>query len=191
MLPLIIAPPAIQAPDQTMPSWWDTWKQKTTFSSPFVQESESAAFGKLTKEGTILLARGGRLRVEYKKGIQIISNGQQIIQYDPSTRTAQKYELEEISQEWPLLRLLTDPSAIGQVFQINPQSDGKIKLTPKKAGLPELLLEGKGTFLHSITWKDGTGAKQVMTLTDPNTPPNPGSAPFSFKLPSKAKWISM
>jgi len=191
MLPMMITPPAIAAPNQTMPSWWNTWKQNVSFSSPFVQESESAAFGKLTKEGRILLARGGRLRVEYEKGLLLLSDGRQIVQYDPSTRTAQKYELENISEEWPLLRLLTDPNALGRVFHIDLQSDGKIKLTPKKAELPELLLEGRGAFLYSVAWKDGTGAKQVMTLTAPKTPPDPGSKPFTFKLPPKAKWISM
>ncbi|MDR2697445.1 MAG: outer membrane lipoprotein carrier protein LolA [Holophagales bacterium] len=190
MLPVLIAPPALSAPGQTMPPWWNFWTQKASFSSPFVQESESAAFGKLTKEGTILLAKGGRLRVEYEKGILLLSDGQQIVQYDPSTRTAQKFDLKNVSEEWPLLRLLTDPSALSQVFHINLQSDGKISLSPKKAGPPELLLEGSGAFLRSITWKDGTGAKQIMTLTAPKTPPDPGSKPFSFKLPANAKWIA-
>jgi len=192
LLLIFVAPPALLAPEPAMPSWWNSWTRQGTFSSPFVQEGESAAFGKLTKNGTILTARGGRLRVEYEKGILLMSDGRQLWQYDPSTRTAQSHDLGDVSIEWPLLQLLTDPSALSQVFHVYPQSDGKIKLTPKKSGrsdLPEILLEGKGGFLHRAAWKDGTGAMQVLTLTNPKTPPDPGNKPFSFELPKGAKWM--
>ena len=194
MLLLLFAPPALLAPEPAMPPWWNQWARMAAFSSSFVQEGESAAFGKLTESGTILMASGGRLRVEYKKGILLVSDGQQLWQYDPSTRTAQNHNLESVSEEWPMLRLLTDPAALNQVFHVNPQSDGKVKLIPKKAGradMPEVILEGKGGFLHRATWKDGTGATQVLTLTDTKTRSDPGKKPFTFNLPPGARAIQL
>ena len=201
MLLFFVAPPALLAvepPEPVMPSWWNNWTRQGAFSSPFIQEGESAAFGKLTKNGIILTARGGRLRVEYEKGILLMSDGRHLWQYDPSTRTAQSHDLEDVSVEWPLLRLLTDPAALNQVFHVSPLSDGKIKLAPKKSDrsdrsvrfdLPEILLEGKGGFLYRAAWKDGTGAMQTLTLTSPKIPRDPGNKPFSFELPKGAKWL--
>jgi len=198
---LLMAQPALPIPETTTqtapvapttPPWWEHWKKADSLKSAFAQEGESAAFGKLTKTGSILMARGGRLRVEYEKGVILVSDGRRLVQYDPSTRTAQRFDVESVTEEWPLLRLLTDPTALTQVFNVTPQSDGKILLTPKKQGrteLPEILLEGKGAFLHSAEWKDGTGAKQVMTLTNPKTQGDPGNKPFEFNSPKGVKWI--
>jgi outer membrane lipoprotein-sorting protein len=189
MLLFLATIPTLLIQAQPTPPWWEHWKQAPYFSSAFTQEGESAAFGKLVKKGSIVTAKGGRLRVEYEKGIILLCDGSQLTQYDPSTRTAQVYDLKDISQEWPLLRLLTGPAALDQVFDVSVQNDGAIKLTPKKAGLPEVLLEGKGTFLHKATWEDGTGAKQVLTLTAPKTVSDPGRAPFTLKAPVGTKWI--
>ena len=180
--------PAILAV-QPMPPWWDKWLQIPSFSSSFVQEGESAAFGKLARRGIIQSAKGGRLRVEYENGLLLLCDGSQLIQYDPSTRTAQRHYLEDVSEEWPLLRLLTDPASLRHVFHVSPQSGGAVKLTPKTVGLPEVILEGGGNFLHKAAWTDGTGAKQELVLTSPKTQHDPGSAPFTFKLPTGAKWL--
>jgi outer membrane lipoprotein-sorting protein len=191
----LVAGQDIQVRESAMPPWWSQWTQGASFKSTFTQEGESAAFGKLTKNGTILTARGGRLRVEYEKGILLVSNGHQLMQYDPSTRTAQKFDLENVSEEWPLLRLLVDPAAINQVFHLISQGDGKILLSPKKIGgnkqssLPEVLLDGKGKFLQRIEWKDGTGAKQVLVFTDPKNQRDPGDSSFIFKVPVGTRWI--
>ena len=175
--------------DPSLPSWWNQWRQSSFFSSPFIQEGESAAFGKLIRKGSILTARGGRLRVEYEKGILLLCNGKQLIQYDQSTRTAQMHDLNSISAEWPLLRILTDPGALAQVFNVNALDSGAIKLSHKKNELPEILLEGKGSFLHKVSWVDGTGARQTLTLTAPRIPKDPGNSPFTFLPPSDTKWI--
>ncbi|MCL1908558.1 MAG: outer membrane lipoprotein carrier protein LolA [Holophagaceae bacterium] len=175
--------------DPSLPSWWNQWRQSSFFSSPFIQEGESAAFGKLIRKGSILTARGGRLRVEYEKGILLLCNGKQLIQYDQSTRTAQMHDLNSISAEWPLLRILTDPGALAQVFNVNALDSGAIKLSSKKNELPEILLEGKGSFLHKVSWVDGTGARQTLTLTAPRIPKDPGNSPFTFLPPSDTKWI--
>jgi len=188
----LLASPSLMVIEPSTPTWWEYWKQSVSFKSAFIQEGESAAFGKLTRTGNIITAKGGRLRVEYEKGVLLVSNGKQLVQYDPSTRTAQRFDVESVTEEWPMMRLLTDPNALNQVFNVIPQSDGKIKLTPKKQGrteLPEILLEGKGAFLHQAEWKDGTGAKQVLTLTNPKKQPDPGNKPFDFKTPSGVKWI--
>ena len=173
----------------SMPSWWNQWKQVSSFSSPFTQEGESAAFGKLTSKGNLLIAKGGRLRVEYEKGMLLLCNGKQLTQYDPSTRTAQMHDLEDISTEWPLLHILIDPATITQVFHVNVQDGGMIRLSPKKPNLPEITMEGKGSFLHKASWIDGTGAKQVLTLTAPKAPKDPGNGPFVFIPPTGTKWI--
>jgi outer membrane lipoprotein-sorting protein len=186
---LLAAQAALLAQAPSMPQWWEHWKQAPYFSSPFTQEGDSAAFGKLVKKGSIITAKGGRLRIEYEKGIVLLCDGSQLTQYDPSTRTAQTYDLETISQEWPLVRLLTGPAAPNQVFSVSAQQGGAIKLTPKKPGLPEVLLEGKGNFLQRATWTDGTGAKQVLTLTSPKPSPASGKAAFTFTAPTGTKWI--
>jgi outer membrane lipoprotein-sorting protein len=187
--PMMTITAAIEQPTPT-PAWWNNWRRLSTFSSPFVQESESAAFGKLASKGTILIASGGRLRVEYDKGAILLCDGRQLVQYDPSTRTAQRHGLDGISDDWPLLRVLTDPTTLDQVFKVTVQSSGEIVLTPKNPGPPEIVLTGKGEFLHSAAWTDGTGAKQVLTLTAPRIPPSPGKERFSFRLPAGAKWIN-
>jgi outer membrane lipoprotein-sorting protein len=192
---LLIAPHAVVAAEPSMPAWWGHWVQAPSFKSAFVQEGESAAFGKLTRKGSILTAKGGRLRVEYDKGVLLVSDGRQLMQYDPSTRTAQKFSLDGISDEWPLLRLLTDPNALAQVYSVVALSDGKIKLMPKKlsqparSALPEVLLDGRGKFLHRAEWRDGTGALQVLTLTSPKNSTDPGKGPFELKVPVGTKWI--
>jgi outer membrane lipoprotein-sorting protein len=179
----------LAAQSAALPLWWDNWKQLQAFSSPFVQEGESAAFGKLTKNGSIIVAGGGRLRVEYEKGALLLCDGTTLTQYDPSTRTAQSHQMDGISEEWPLLRLLTDPASLGQVYSVSSPDGTIVKLYPKKPGLPEVSLHGKGAFLHKAEWKDGTGAKQVLTFTSPKSPADPGKAPFVFNPPTGTKWI--
>jgi len=179
----------LAAQPAAMPIWWDNWKQLNAFSSPFIQEGESAAFGKLTKKGSIIAARGGRLRIEYEKGALLLCDGQTLTQYDPSTRTAQSHKMDSISEEWPLLRLLTDPASLGQVYSVASPDGATVVLSPKKQGLPEVTLQGKGGFLHKAEWKDGTGAKQTLIFTAPKSPADPGKSPFVFKPPAGAKWI--
>jgi len=186
ILPVLLAQ---ESSTHSLPQWWHNWKQTPAFSSSFIQEGESVAFGKLSKKGVIQVAKGGKLRVEYEKGVLLLCDGKHLTQYDLSTRTAQMFDLENISLEWPLLRLLIDTNTINQVFNITAQNDGAILLSPKKTDLPEILLEGKGSFLQRATWTDGTGAKQILTLTAPSVPKNLDNSSFIFKPPSGTKWI--
>jgi outer membrane lipoprotein-sorting protein len=192
VLPLPSAPQAqVQAPPQSqaLPAWWGRWRQTPAFKSTFAQEGESSAFGKLTKTGTILAAKGGRLRIEYDGGALLLSDGRQITQYDPSTRTAQQFEIEGIMDEWPMLRLLLDPMEIDRAFDIKSMGDGRIALSPKRQGLPEVALEGRGDFLSRIEWKDATGARQVLALAAPKAVANPKGASFAFDPPRGTKWV--
>ena len=188
------ASPASAQAEPDLPSWWTHWEKGPSFKSGFTQEGESAAFGKLARKGTILTAKGGRLRAEYDKGQTLIADGRTLVQYDPSTKTAQRFGLQEASLEWPLLRLLTDPAALLRAFRLEPLAGGKIRLIPKDrngghGATPEVLLSGRGRFLHSAEWTDPTGAKHVLTLTSPQILPDPGQAPFTFKAPAGTKWI--
>ena len=180
-------PPALQ--EQTMPLWWGRWRQVPAFKAGFTQEGESSAFGKLTKTGTILAAKGGRLRLEYDKGTLLLSDGRLLTQHDPSTRTAQRFEIEGVMDEWPLLRLLLDPLDVGGAFHVKSLGGGAVALTPKKPGLPEVTLRGGGDFPSKIEWKDATGATQVLTLTNPKAVPGPKAASFDFVPPKGTKWV--
>jgi len=97
--------------------------------------------------------------------------------------------MDSISEEWPLLRLLTDPSSLSQVYSVASSDGATVVLSPRKPGLPEVVIQGKGAFLHKAEWKDGTGAKQVLTFTSPKSPADPGRSPFVFKPPAGTKWI--
>jgi outer membrane lipoprotein-sorting protein len=172
-----------------MPAWWEKWRRVHAFRSGFAQEGESAAFGKLTRTGKILAAKGGRLRLEYDKGALLLSDGRVLTQYDPSTRTAQRFEIEGAMDEWPLLRVLLEPLEIDRAFDVRHLGDGKLTLAPKRPGLPKVTLEGRGGFPHRIEWKDGTGAKQVLTLTDPKAVSDPSGGTFDFVPPKGTKWV--
>jgi len=97
--------------------------------------------------------------------------------------------MHSVSEEWPLLRLLADPPSLGEVYSVASPDAETVKLTPKKQGLPELVLRGRGAFLHRAEWVDGTGAKQALTFTSPKSPADPGKRPFTFSPPAGTKWI--
>src|SRR5512145_3326192 len=76
-----------------LPAWWTALPGLPRLESRFTQESESAVFGKLRREGKLQLAKGGRLRVTYDKGMILVADGTNLIQYDPMARTAQRLSL--------------------------------------------------------------------------------------------------
>lgn len=51
-----------------LPAWWNGFRAMARLESGFVQQSDSAVFGKLRRQGELKLARGGRLRVEFAMG---------------------------------------------------------------------------------------------------------------------------
>ena len=173
-----------------LPAWWKALPHLSRLESGFIQESESAVFGKLKKEGKIQLAKGGRLRVTYVKGMVLVSDGIHLIQYDPMAVTAQRLSLRSATRDMPLLNILVDPTALESAYQIKAETADQVLLEPKRKDLPKVMVEGKDGLLKRVTWTDATGAKQVLELKNPRVP-NTDFPPsvFTFKAPAGTRWI--
>lgn len=174
------------------PAWWKAFTGAPRMESRFVQESDSAVFGKLKRTGTLRLAKGGRLRVEYQKGLLLVSDGRTLIQYDPEARTAQKVDLHSAAKDAPLLWVLLDPATLEQVFTVKAGAGpDAFNLEPRKPNLPKVTLEGKGGLPRRISWTDPTGAHQVLAFQDPRVPGAAFAADlFTFKAPAGTRWLS-
>lgn len=173
------------------PAWWKAFTGAPRMEARFKQESESAVFGKLMRTGLLRLAKGGRLRVEYQRGLLLVSDGDTLVQYDPEARTAQKVNLHTAAKDAPLLWVLLDPGTLEQVFTVKsgPRPD-VFTLEPRKPGLPKVELEGRGGLPRRISWTDPTGARQVLEFQDPKVPPVAFEAgTFSFKPPAGTRWL--
>ena len=184
MIPL--PPPAEVRP--ALPAWWRQFSNLPNLESEFVQTSESAVFGTLRKQGRLAVARGGRLRVAYDKGLLLVSDGKRLIQYDPQTHTAQGLDLARAIGEFPLLNVLMDPRNLEKSYEVIGEG-AKLRLKPRHAGLPEVLVEGQGSFPTRIIWKDGTGAQQTLTLIHPTPASFLGAAKFKFDPPKGTRWL--
>ncbi len=160
--------------------------QGRTLSARFVQESDSAVFGKVQRKGRLNVAPGGKLRVAYEGGLLLVSDGQRIVQYDPDTRSAQRLELKRAVKEAPLLALLAEPRQIEQHYSISFQGD-RVKLTPKASGLPVVEAEGRGVFPMRFKWIDPTGAAQELRLSEA-TAAAPEAGVFRFTAPAGTRW---
>lgn len=172
------------------PAWWRALPRQQALSARFVQESDSAVFGKLSQRGALVLAQGGRLRVSYDSGLLVVSDGRTLTQYDPDTRTAQRIALGEALRAFPLLGLLLEPSRIGVIYRVEALPDGTVLLHPREAGLPEVRVAGRNGLLHTLAWTDGTGAHQRMELEDARTPAHPPAGAFRFDPPKGTRWVS-
>lgn len=189
--PILLALGGALLPAQSLPVWWKALPDLPRMECTFVQESESAVFGKLRKEGRLQLSRGGKLRVVYAEGLVIVSDGKSLVQYDPSVRTAQRLDLRSAGSEMPLLNVFLNPRALDSVYRAKVQSSGAITLEPRRPGLPRVDLEGKGTFLQRVTWTDATGAKQVLELVNPRIPPALPEATYQLRVPAGTRWIEL
>jgi outer membrane lipoprotein-sorting protein len=177
------------APAASLPVWWQTFLTVPTFQARFVQESESAVFGTLRKEGTLAGARGGKLRAAYSKGLLLVADGKDLVQYDPDTRTAQKWDLREARAEAPLLAILMDPGSVATHFVLEPLAGGRLRLKPRRKDLPEVMLEGKGSTPTLLRWTDPSGARQVLRLEGVQVGGALPPATFAFALPPGARWL--
>ncbi len=188
LLCLLVAAGALQAAD--LPAWWKALPRLSRLESGFIQESDSAVFGKLKKEGKIQLAKGGRLRVTYMKGMVLVSDGINLIQYDPLAMTAQRLALHSATRDMPLLNILVDPAALESAYQIKAENADQVLLEPKRKDLPKVTVEGKDGLLSRVSWTDATGARQVLELKNPRVPSTdfPPSV-FTFKAPAGTRWI--
>ncbi|HJV23986.1 MAG TPA: outer membrane lipoprotein carrier protein LolA [Holophagaceae bacterium] len=168
------------------PAWWTRLQTRPSLQSTFVQEGDSAVFGKVSREGSLRLAPGGRLRVAYTRGLLIVCDGRKLIQYDPDTRSAQRLDLKRALSEAPLLTVLMDPRDVARHFKVTFQGD-RVTLTPKEPGLPTLEAEGRGPWPERFQWTDATGARQVLRLKDPR-PAQEDPGAFRFSPPAGTRW---
>ena len=173
-----------------VPAWWRAFPKVPVLESRFRQESESLVFGKLSQQGSLILARGGRLRVAYEGGLTVTCDGQQLTQMDPDTRTAQRMPLVQAQREFPLLNLLTDPARIRALYRVEALGGEALKLVPREPGLPELKATGRRGLLHSLEWVDPTGAKQTLELLDPKTPASVSPSVFKAQIPPGTRWAT-
>ncbi|GLH71397.1 hypothetical protein GETHPA_29310 [Geothrix rubra] len=173
-----------------LPAWWRELPRKPALAARFTQESDSAVFGKLSQTGTLVLARGGRLRVDYASGLRVLADGRELVQYDPDTRTAQRMDLIQAVRDFPLLGLLLEPARIGLLFRPEALPGEGVRLVPREPGLPEVHVEGRNGLLKALTWTDPTGARQRLELVDPRVPPTPSPATFRFDPPPGTRWAT-
>ena len=180
---------ALMAPlSAALPPWWTALPKVPVLASRFRQESDSAVFGKLAREGDLLLARGGKLRVTYDSGLRVTSDGRHLVQYDPDTRTAQRVELARAVRDFPLLGILLDPARINQLYRAESAGSDAVKLVPKEPGLPGLKASGRKGLLRTLEWTDPTGARQRLELLDPKTPASAGPGAFKLQVPEGTRW---
>lgn len=173
-----------------LPGWWKAFARVPRVQATFVQTSDSAVFGKLKRKGAVRLAQAGRLHVIYEDGLELVADGQSLIQFDPDTRTAQRMDLVVAATEAPLLRLLTDPAKLGLTYSIEPLANGQVRLKSLKQGLPEIRIEGSGNLPKRLRWTDASGAGQVLELLNAHIPTKDfPSGTFSFHAPKGTRWL--
>lgn len=159
-------------------------------SASFAQTSDSAVFGKLQRKGTLRLAKGSRLRLAYADGLELVSDGRSLIQYDPDTRTAQVMNLQDAASEAPLLRLLTNPATLQGAYLVERAKGDQVHLKPLKPGLPEVWIEGSGRLPRRLRWTDASGAGQVLDVQNALTPAKDFPVgTFTFKAPKGTRWL--
>ena len=190
MLALLCGVAALGATEP--PAWWKAFTGAPRLEARFLQESDSAVFGKLKRTGLLRLAKGGRLRVEYQKGLLLVSDGRTLVQYDAEARTAQKIDLRSAAKEAPLLLVLLDPASLEQVFTVKAGAgQDTFTLEPRKPGLPAVTLEGSNGLPRKISWTDPTGAKQVLAFQEARVPAGAfAAALFTFQAPAGTRWLS-
>jgi outer membrane lipoprotein-sorting protein len=171
-----------------LPGWWTAFSKMPTMESRFRQESDSLVFGKLSRQGRLILARGGRLKVSYEGGLTVTCDGRHLVQYDPDTRTAQRVELARAVRDFPLLGILLDPARLDRLYRIDVFGGETVKLTPRETGLPDLKATGRKGLLHTLEWTDPTGARQKLELLDPRSPASLQSGSFQPQVPAGTRW---
>jgi len=189
--PFALAAFGVMLQGQELPGWWKSMLDLPRLECAFRQESESAIFGSLRKEGRLQLSRGGKIRVAYGGGLVVVSDGKTLIQYDPGARTAQRLDLRSAAKEMPLLNVLLDPRALESVYRTKVLASGGLILESRKPGLPKVELEGKGAFLGKISWVDATGAKQVLELLDPRIPKSIPDSAYKLRVPEGTRWLEV
>jgi outer membrane lipoprotein-sorting protein len=176
-------------PGGELPGWWNGFRTMARLESGFVQQSDSAVFGKLRRQGQLKLAKGGHLRVEYRPGILLVADGHSLVQYDPEARTAQRISLQGAVADTPLINILLNPGALGGFYEARPGPGQSVSLEPRRPGLPRVVLTGSGGLLQRIQWQDATGASQEIELQNPHIPAPFAASVFNFQPPAGTRWL--
>jgi outer membrane lipoprotein-sorting protein len=171
-----------------LPMWWTAFSKMPAMESRFRQESESQVFGKLSRQGHLALAKGGRLKVSYDGGLTVTCDGRHLVQYDPDTRTAQRMELARAVRDFPLLGILLDPTRLDRLYRVDVFGGETVKLTPREAGLPDLKATGRKGLLHTLEWTDPSGARQRLELLDPKLSGTLPPELFHPQVPAGTRW---
>lgn len=169
------------------PGWWTGFLAHPALESRFRQESESLVFGTLSRRGTLVLAGGGRLRVDYETGLTVVCDGRHLVQYDPDTRTAQRVELARAVRDFPLLGLLLDPAGLERLYRVEVAGE-QVRLVPKESGLPAVQVTGRHGRLKSLAWTDPSGARQSLELLEPKPLRSRSAGTFRFQPPAGTRW---
>lgn len=187
---LAVAPAVVTPAVAATPAWWSAFFRAPGLESRFRQESESLVFGKLSREGKLVLARGGRLKVAYAGGLTVTCDGRHLVQYDPDTRTAQRIELARAVHDFPLLGILLDPARLERLYRVESAGGEIVNLVPRETGLPALTATGKGGLLRSLAWTDPTGARQKLELLDPRITGKVDPGAFRAQVPAGTRWAT-
>jgi outer membrane lipoprotein-sorting protein len=178
-------------PGAELPAWWRAFPGLPRLETAFVQESQSAVFGKLSRQGRLRMAKGGKLRVEYQHGLLLVSDGRTLTQYDPAARTAQRLSLKSAVGETPLLNILLNPGSLSAFYDAKAGPGLSVALEPLQPGLPRVVLTGEDGLPRRIQWTDATGASQVIQFQDARIPAAGFAADvFNFKAPDGTRWLS-
>ncbi|WP_005037403.1 LolA family protein [Holophaga foetida] len=171
------------------PAWWQGLRSSPRLESPFIQESDSAVFGKVRRTGRLQVAPGGKVRVAYDKGLLVVCDGRTLVQYDPAARTAQRASLRSLQREMPLLSILVDPKDLDQAYEIRYPGGERLELIPRRPGGIKVDLEGRKGLLWRIHWVDATGAGQTLELTQPRAMAPVDAKTYRFQAPAGTRWI--
>ena len=100
------------------------------------------------------------------------------------------FVLRSAAADMPLLNILLDLKALDASYRVLAVGPDKVRLEPRRPGLPAVQLEGRGGYLRTVAWADSTSAKQTLELTSPHVPAAPFAASvFSFQAPAATRWM--
>ena len=154
----------------------------TNVESLFLQSSSSPIFGASKEKG--------QFRMDYDSGISITSDGNTIVQYDPSTRTATRSVISANLRGHGLWSIVygQESNLIKQVTQVKPNVYNVLGfgITPK--GFPIQLRFGD-SYLESIQWVDSSGGTQILSFIKMKPLHVEGRKRLFSALPDKTRWV--
>ena len=89
----------------------------------------------------------------------------------------------------PRVWVWLDPSVLSESYLLEAEGTATVRLRPRRPGLPEVRVEGRGHAATRLRWKDGTGAEQELRLLEPRVVPAPPPSAFRFDAPKGTRWL--